>query len=934
MKVKILFSKSFLFIPILIFFVVSVDVLAVSPTITRNWPSNQYYSVNKGTTINFSIEATDSDGDLKAAEWFFGATSMKWDPWLGRPKYYATSTWSYTFNTIGTFYVYLYVYDDSGNKPMIWWEITVPNHTPMASRQSPTTSSVTIQVGATQIFTVSASDQDGNLAHVEWFLGSSSRAWHSIVGSTATDSWSYSFNSTGTFNVYAYVYDTENANAMTWWEVIVKEPSGNLQATVQDQNGSSRSNAECLLYDNNFNYLGNQYNKTTNSSGVATWSGLPIGTYNIEAYYSGPSPFLDPEYWITKQASVSNNTTTNVTLRRNRPYALNVQIRLNGSTGPILTSSSLIAPNSEIWICVTVTHQAGFNQDCKVKFVLDRAKDAPFDIDLPDSSYQTIPTGQSRQFTFTTNPSQPGTYYYALMVQTLVNSAYIKTDGWDWVQTLQIVNLPSTPSPNGSLNYSGITWNKIDWNWYSGLRPIYSSNVFLDAGDIVLRVLDNTGLGSQLESSTSQYHYGTYIAKMRSCQYTPLPQGTCLGFFYFWRNPDTAQYQEIDVEILSWEPGYVHFRVQGGGDHFLVAVPNQNTQYHEYGFRWLSDRVEFLLDGLVPNGYIITGGTPATGWITGSYVEAIAKENPPDQPGTVILNHWTGEVNWSGTFPIGAGDLDARVNNISYSPYQESIQNYYVFDGHDFDGNGRSDISIWRPSNGIWFIKDIAYPQWGTAGDIPVNGDYDGNLITDVAVWRPSNGVWFVKNQSLVQWGTIGDIPVPGKYDSDNKTDMAVWRPSDGCWYIKYSGGGVGVVQWGTSGDIPVPGDYDGDGITDIAVWRPSNGCWFIKKSGGGVSIIQWGTSGDIPVPGKYDSDNKTDIAVWRPSGGYWFIQKSAGGMDVVQYGTSGDIPVPGDYDGNGSTDIAVFRPSNGFWFVKGQMIVQWGTSGDVPLVR
>jgi hypothetical protein len=321
----------------------------------------------------------------------------------------------------------------------------------------------------------------------------------------------------------------------------------------------------------------------------------------------------------------------------------------------------------------------------------------------------------------------------------------------------------------------------------------------------------------------------------------------------------------------------------------------------------------------------IMGGTSTDG---GSGITTDSSDN------VYVTGGFNGAVNFGLDFGTTDIKTSAGGSDIFITKLNSGESTYYVFDGHDFDGNGSSDISIWRPSNGIWFVKDIAYPQWGTAGDIPVNGDYDGNGITDIAVWRPSNGCWFVKDQFSTQWGTNGDIPVPGKYDSDNKTDMAVWRPSDGCWFIKYSGGGVGVIQWGTSGDIPVPGDYDGDGLTDIAVWRPSDGCWFIKYSGGGVGVIQWGTSGDIPVPGKYDSDNKTDIAVWRPSDGFWFVRNSSGGVSVNQWGTSGDIPTPGDYDGNGSTDIAVFRPSNGYWFVKGQMIVQWGISGDVPLVR
>jgi hypothetical protein len=257
-----------------------------------------------------------------------------------------------------------------------------------------------------------------------------------------------------------------------------------------------------------------------------------------------------------------------------------------------------------------------------------------------------------------------------------------------------------------------------------------------------------------------------------------------------------------------------------------------------------------------------------------------------------------------------------------------------IFDGHDFNGNGASEVSVFRPSQGKWYISGSPETPWGISGDIPANGDYDGNGITDIAVWRPSNGYWFIKDQFIAQWGAIGDIPVPGKYDSDGKTDIAVWRPSNGCWYIQYSGGGVAVIQWGTSGDIPVPKDYDGDGKTDIAVFRPSNGVWYIQYSGGGVGMEQWGTSGDIPVPGKYDTDLKADIAVWRPGNGNWYIKYSAGGTAMVQFGASDDIPTPGDYNGNGQTEIAVWRPGNGCWYVKDNQIIQWGTVGDIPVVR
>jgi hypothetical protein len=111
---------------------------------------------------------------------------------------------------------------------------------------------------------------------------------------------------------------------------------------------------------------------------------------------------------------------------------------------------------------------------------------------------------------------------------------------------------------------------------------------------------------------------------------------------------------------------------------------------------------------------------------------------------------------------------------------------------------------------------------FGTVDDQPVPGDYDADGRTDIAVWRPSNGAWYIIRSSDSTftgriWGATGDVPAQGDYDGDSATDITVWRPSTGAWYILNSGtlatgastAALRIDLYGSSGDIALPYTYN-----------------------------------------------------------------------------------------------------------------------------
>lgn len=269
----------------------------------------------------------------------------------------------------------------------------------------------------------------------------------------------------------------------------------------------------------------------------------------------------------------------------------------------------------------------------------------------------------------------------------------------------------------------------------------------------------------------------------------------------------------------------------------------------------------------------------------------------------------------------------------------------------DFDGDGKSDISHFRPTTGTWNVLQShnlnpLVQRFGLAEDKIVPADFDGDTKTDFAVYRPASGIWYILNSldytvDITQFGLNGDIPVPNDFDGDGRADLGVFRPASGIWYqMRSLGSQFFARQFGTNNDIPLMGDYDGDGIGDLAIYR--NGFWHLSKSAdNSYNVIQFGIATDIPVPGDYDGDGITDFAVFRvteDSGqpDFYILDGDDLSLLTVSWGIPGDIPVVADYDGDGITDFAVFRPDTNNWYLlqstDGFSSINFGQTGDRPI--
>lgn len=387
----------------------------------------------------------------------------------------------------------------------------------------------------------------------------------------------------------------------------------------------------------------------------------------------------------------------------------------------------------------------------------------------------------------------------------------------------------------------------------------------------------------------------------------------------------------------SKEPGEPNHAGNGGGRSVWYRL-NSNSTHRSYTFKLEGKSLANPAVGIntlmaIYKGTTLANLTPVTSRIV-----------PAGQVGTLTVNMNAGETMYLAIDGVDEGAGAAAGNfTLFYSATKSRKQ-------PDLDRDGRTDISVYRPTTGQWFSRDsvtgeLRATSWGVNGDKPLFNHWDDDNKPDLAVFRPESQIWHLlrSNNSYepFSWGINTDIPLTVNQFTQGRyyCYAAVFRPLTGTWWIR--GNGVTFsFQFGQNGDLPMAIDVNGDGTDEAVVFRPANSTWYVGDpfTGAFVSYQQFGLNGDRPVPADYDGDGKTDLAVFRPLTTAWYILRSEDGtMQTIVFGNPTDKPQPADFDGDGSDDVAVFRPATGTWYIRRSSYndvqgIQFGISSDIPL--
>jgi len=315
---------------------------------------------------------------------------------------------------------------------------------------------------------------------------------------------------------------------------------------------------------------------------------------------------------------------------------------------------------------------------------------------------------------------------------TSINSAFSSVTNPNGTWTLRFLDgaLSDTGSVTGAtLDIQTAAVSKPCFDFYGTGRTSFGT-LNVEGSVIVWRTRSNGGTGSEdigYGISTSDFVTPGYYDGDNKADIAVWRNGT-----YFVRRSTTGNPQNISPQpwgLNTDSPGLEADYDGDGRDDFTVVRDN-GTNYVWYILRSSTNTFSQVTFGLSTDAPI-----------------AGADYNGDGKADLVVLRGNTSTTYYVGDATTGSLILVQQWGNFS--------TDFYVVG--DFLGDGRADFAVWRGvgsgADGNWYIKEngglgvviakFGIPGASTARDQAICGDFNGDGKSDIAVYRPSNKTFY-----------------------------------------------------------------------------------------------------------------------------------------------------------------------------------------------
>jgi hypothetical protein len=295
----------------------------------------------------------------------------------------------------------------------------------------------------------------------------------------------------------------------------------------------------------------------------------------------------------------------------------------------------------------------------------------------------------------------------------------------------------------------------------------------------------------------------------------------------------------------------------------------------------------------------------------------------------------------------------------------------------DFDGDGRSDLGVFRGVDNSFHVllstgklfgdegsgRWVEPNQFGNANGKYYIGDYDGDERSDLGFFDAADNSFHVSLSTGERFGGAGSGRWIGPnefghrdgrfyvafFNGGLKSDLGFFDPADNSFWVtlstgsafgaKHSGQWISPSTFGHAGGEYYIGDYDEDGSEDLGFFEPANNSFYISFSDGegfyGPHSGQWiapgtfGHAGGRYYVGDYDGDGDADLGFFEPTGTYansFWVARSSGTsfpagdrrrwVDPNKLGHAGGQFFIADFNGGGKDDLGFWDPADGSFTV------------------